>query len=369
MIGFGQKGRPTDDVPMLMELLSAAGYRGGEIGKSALFPLSRHPFDYRRYPKLGRGPQVLRPFVREFLSADDGRPFFLLMSLHDPHRPFPRQSDVEPGSVQVPAVLPDEPGVRREIARYYAGIERLDAVVGAVLDEIEAVGQAESTLVIFTSDHGASFPYAKGTLYDAGMRVPFVVRWPGVVQPGTSSDALISFVDVLPTLLEAAGADGSVPGEVDGRSFLEVLRGARAAHRQLVFGDLEFIPKHLPSRAVRSRDWKYVYNAPVDRPYGQEALTANAWASMRMLAESDPVMKARVEHLLRRPREELYDLAIDPAELNDLGADPRHADTRRELARALGCWMQTTGDPLVIPADRMADGVCEPELSVGFGAR
>jgi len=367
MVGFGQKGRPTDDVPLLTELLDAAGYRGGEIGKSALFPLSRHPFEYRRYPKLGRGPDMLRPLVREFLTVDDdGRPFFLLMSMRDPHRPFPRRAKVEPESVPVPPVLPDEPGVRREIARYYTGIERLDAVVGAVLDEVEAVGQADSTLVIFTSDHGASFPYAKGTLYDAGMRVPFVVRWPGVVEPGTSSDALISFVDVLPTLMEAAGAPGSVPPEAEGRSFVEVLRGTRSVHRQLVFGDLEFIPKHLPSRAVRSRGFKYVYNAPVDRPYGQEALTAKAWASMRRLAESDPVMKARVEHLLHRPREELYDLANDPAELRDLGADPRHAGKRRELARALGCWMQTTGDPLVIPEERMADRACEPELSAGF---
>src|SRR5262249_4448240 len=176
--------------------------------------------------------------------------------------------------------------------------------------------------------------------------------WPGKIKPGTTSDALVSWIDILPTCLEAAG--GRPPDGLSGRSFLGVLRGAKAAHRARVFvthtGDGGM--NRYPLRAARTRHWKYIRNlAPagehhthVDKGANPEADGRTYWDSWVAKAKTDPGAAALVRRYHTRPAEELYDLAADPHELKDLAADPAHADTLKALRADLDAWMKGQGD-------------------------
>jgi len=348
--GFDREtGRVADGVATLVELMQQAGYRTGLVGKGHLYPVWRYAwgtydFDNRRV----REPEALREQVSAFLGADDERPFFLTVAFNDPHRPFPRRTEVDepqnPREVRVPPYLFDTPKIRAELGLYYDAVKRLDRGVRAVLEEIAP--HREETIVFFTADHGASLPFAKATLYDAGIRVPLLVRWPGHVQPGSRSDAFVSFVDYLPTLLEAMGRRDLVPAEIDGRSFLPVLRGEPYEARDRVFAsDTHHIGAAYPKRAVRTRRFKYIYNYPVEGVFETEAQSGSTWSSIVEHAKTNPEAQARRRQYEVRPREELYDLERDPAELVNLAGRPRFAARRAALAGSLRAWMAEQGDP------------------------
>lgn len=180
---------------------------------------------------------------------------------------------------------------------------------------------------------------------------------------------MFSFVDVLPTLLDAVKADDVIPTNIQGHSLMAVMRGEVHRHREIVFGDLDYLGGHYPSRAVRSRQYKYIYNEPVDEDYGQESIANASWWSMLKLARGNDEIAARVEKLLRRPREELYDLERDPGELHNLLAGEDHEAQRAELAHQLRCWMEETGDSLSLPADVAAPTPCRPAARGGLGLR
>ena len=245
-----------EDVRVWGEVLSQVGYRTGLIGKLGAKPIARFRFDFksRTNPDDARARSVewhvetLRAFLAEGLAKGDDRPFCLLVNFRDSHFPFPtdgaptgwkgaRERPHDPAAVVVPPFLVDRPEVRAELADYYDGLRRMDVTVGALLETLEQAGLARETLVIFTSDHGMPYPLAKTTLYEAGIRVPLLVRWPGVVDAGRVEDALVSLVDVLPTLVELSGQ--RVRDDFDGRSLIPLLRdrepplarrGLRLAH-------------------------------------------------------------------------------------------------------------------------------------------
>jgi uncharacterized sulfatase len=208
----------------------------------------------------------------------------------------------------------------------------------------------KDVLFFFTSDHGAQFPFGKWNAYDAGIRTPLIVAWPDRIKPGTTADAMVSWIDILPTCLEVAG--GKPPEKLTGRSFLGVLRGAKDAHRDKVFvthsgdGDMN----RYPLRAVRTRDWKYIRNLDPDTEHHTHIDKAAAgdgryyWDSWVEKAKTDPAAAAIVRRYHTRPAEELYDLSADPWELKNLAADPKHADRLTALRTNLDAWMKDQGD-------------------------
>ena len=175
-------------------------------------------------------PGQTRARVDEFFDRKPAaKPFFLWVNFNDPHYPWDRDAVPQPhdrARIPVPAYLPDLPGVREDLARYYEEIERMDGEFASVLEILERRGFAENTLVVFMGDNGFAFPHGKGTLYDPGLNVPCLARWPGRIGPGQASDALMSGEDLGPTMLEAAGL--AVPADMSGRSFLPVLEGRAA---------------------------------------------------------------------------------------------------------------------------------------------
>lgn len=343
------------DVPTWPEILSGAVVTG-RIGKLNVQPREKFPFDHAEplSGPAGRDPETIAAAVRAFLGAVPARRrFSLFVCLHDPHRPFPdagapgSRARHDPSRLSVPAFLADTAETRTELARFYDGVARLDAGVGRVLGELERAGRAEDTVVVFTSDNGMPFPFAKTTLYQAGILMPFLVRWPGVVAPGTSEASLCSFVDLLPTAIDLFDVDA--PLGLDGRSLLPLLRGEEREPRDAVFAQHteHAEPPPVPARAIRTARWKYIRNLGGEAVFQNRDMETPSWHSMLAAAERDERLAARVARLVRRPPEELYDLASDPDELDDRAGDPTVGSTLEDLRGRLRGWMDAHADPLL----------------------
>jgi uncharacterized sulfatase len=344
-----------DGVKSVAHYFGALGYRVALAGKSHVGPLDSFPFEF--LPGSHIGPEQVRidGQMDDILGVvrDTTDPFFLVVADSRPHT-----IESEPGGwpdpvlyaaddVVLPPYLVDTPETRHERAGYYDLISELDGLIGRILGELDASGKARDTIVVYVADHGAGFAFEKWTNYEAGLRVPLIVRWPGHVRAGTRSDAMVSLVDLLPTLLELAGAP---PQPLDGASFAPVLRGERSSHRDLVYalhsnvGIVNGGP--YPIRSVRDPRWHYIRNLLPDATFTNNVTVVGqgGWQSWVARAADDPFAAARVARYQHRPAEELYDLDADPAELVDLARDPAYADVLERLRPALDGWMAEQGD-------------------------
>jgi uncharacterized sulfatase len=342
---------PRADVKTWPAWFRELGYETAAIGKTAHYAqVEGYGFDHAsrfRYHDDG----CIEAAV-EWLEARRARgtrsPLCIIIGTNWPHVPWPAAA----GQGQEPPALPptqvDTPETRAARARYAAAVERADRDLGLIHDAARRT-LGEDTLFVFSSDHGAQFPSGKWNLSDAGLRVPLVVAWPGRIAPGARSEAMVSWIDLLPTFLEAAGGAPPPAGDLDGRSFLPVLRGERTEHRQRIFathsGDGRM--NRYPMRSVRSREWRYVRNLDPSREFHSHVDLVDDeryWASWPARAASDPAAAALVDRYFRRPAEELYDLGADPWELRNLAADPAHAGTLAGLRADLDGWMREEGD-------------------------
>jgi N-sulfoglucosamine sulfohydrolase len=360
-----------EDVPTLAELLRTAGYHLGILGKVIhLRPESKFPWDFARDQEelgAGRDPAKYHGFAREFIeqAKKDGKPFFLMANSHDPHRPFagsegPNRGKKlgypEPGrtyrpeEITVPAFLPDLPDVRKELAQYYSSVHRCDQTVGEILRALKESGLEDRTVVMFVSDNGISMPFAKSNCYLTSTRTPWLVRWPGVVKPGgVEREHFISGIDFMPTILELAGLP--VPPDTDGRSFAPLLRGGKQAGRDHVVTcyNEAFGNKAYPMRCLQDRRFGYIFNAWSDgkKSYHTEGMSGLSFKAMQEAAKVDGSIAGRVELLVKRMPEELYDFAADPAALRNLGADPAHRGQLEKMRVEMSRWMEQSQDPLL----------------------
>lgn len=356
-------------VRSLPRMLSENGYRTGLLGKYHVGPDEVYPFDVKKPGLNNRRPAALRESVREFLRADDGRPFFLTVGFGDPHRtgsvfPATRRGDRsttpggEPSALPLPDFLPGLPEVRQDYADYCASVNNLDRCVGAVLAALEESGATSSTLVIFLSDNGIPFPGAKTNLYDAGIRLPLIIRAPGLGRAGTVCDALASWVDIAPTILEWAGVETGRE-TMHGRSLLPVLANpeAKAEGRERVFAShtMHEITMYYPMRAIRTRDYKLIWNLahPLPYPISGDILKSPSWQAIAATPGAE-VGRRPLERYLHRPEFELYDLRQDPTESRNLAEDEAHRETLERLKADLLEMMRRTDDPWRATAERGA---------------
>lgn len=301
-------------------------------------------------------------------------PFFAYLNLGESHesvlmeeklqKDFYRELDpsdrTNPADVQIPPYLPDDPEVRASIALYYDMISAMDKRVGRILDLLEKEGKADRTIVVFVGDGGWPFPRGKRWLYDSGLRVPFIVRWPGVIPAGTTDESLASFIDIMPTLLHATSvpAPASMPGRI-------LFGPARQAPPRYIFAARDRMDEvEDRSRALRDERFKYIRNFRTEVPYNVVQKYAESTPAVRvlrrLLAQNTLPPGGAWFALDRKPEEELYDTQNDPHETQNLAFDPTHAATLARLSAALEAWL-AEGDMGAAPEQKLIDdGVLLP---------
>ncbi len=300
-------------------------------------------------------------------AAPKGEPWFFWLGFSDPHHVWdpdasPQPQPPDPAKLTLPPHLPDLPGVRGDLSRYLGEVERLDRDVQTVLDVLESRGLAQETLVVFMGDNGMAMPHGKGALTDPGIHVPLIVRWPGVVKPGSATDALVSGEDFAPTMLEAAGLK---PHEsMSGVSYLELLKGEPFEPRKHIFaergphgGDGGMRPEISAAtfdlvRCVRSDRYKLIYNCTPHQPVGPvDSQGDPGWQEMKAAFAAGSLTPefVRAYFTTPRPTYELYDLEEDPGELNNLAGKESHRQIERELKEALAEKMILDWDFLPLP--------------------
>ena len=349
-------------VQSLPNLLRLAGYYTGIIGKFHVGPDSVYNFEAVVSKATGgnRDPKAMAQRAREFVGQAGKRPFFLVVGFADPHRakqgfgnePFSKNSEevrYDPKDVLVPPHLPDQPEVRKDLAEYYQSVSRLDRGVGEVLEALREDGQLDSTLIIFVSDNGIPFPGAKTTLYEAGLHLPFLIAGPGV-PAGRTNNALVSWVDIAPTVLDHAGAKGP-KYQLPGRSLLPILADDNPKGFDTVYASHQFheVTMYYPMRSVITPRYKLIVNLAPERefPFASDLWGSPSWQGIR--SRKDAMMgKLSVKAYLHRPKEELFDLTKDPHELTNLAAEPAHAEALTNLRQRLRAWQRDTSDPWAI---------------------
>ena len=366
------------DIKTYPEALRAAGWFAGVAGRTyhmdgavtrsapetqvvfEKYKLATFP-DRLDYVKIGSGSEAGLAQFREFLDLKPAeKPFFLQLCSNDPHRPLNTQGPVkhDPAKIKIPAQHPDTQLVREDFARYYDEIAHLDVFFGDVIAELEKRDLASNTIVAFMGDNGCSQFRGKGTLFEFGIHVPLLVRWPGKVKPGSSSDELISGEDIAPTFLEAAGLP--VPPEMTGKSFVKLLRGEPFEARPFVFAERGAHGSNLPGnsadfdlgRVVVSKTHKLIYNAMGHLPYWPvDFAKDDLWNELVTMHEAGK-LEAKSEKLYfapKRPMFELYDLTNDPGEFHNVAGDVNAVSYERELKAAMQEWMMLQRDFLPLP--------------------
>ncbi len=364
----------SEDIPTLTETLRDNGYYNGIIGKlKHAVPMDKFAWDYASRmmepeSNYGRSPDLYRSRSKEFFeqAKEARKPFFLMANSHDPHRPFAGADDevnkfygyhiyadrfYKPEEAWVPGFLPDLPEVRKELAQYYSSVHRCDQSMGAVLQSLEEAGLADNTLVIFMSDNGMAFPFAKANCYLNSTKTPLVARWPGHIKPGTrNAEDMVSGVDFAATILEACGLSDKL--ETDGRSYLRILEGKEDPEREnFVYTQFNLTSAFnaFPMRCLQTKKYGYIFNTWSDgeKVFKNEAQTGLTWKAMVQAAEKDSSIADRCEFFQKRVPEEFYDFEKDPDALHNLIDDPEYADLVEEFRNKLNEQMDKYKDPLL----------------------
>jgi N-sulfoglucosamine sulfohydrolase len=366
----------NENIATLPGLLKKAGYFNGILGKEVHHqPTENFFWDFIPFKTEtdsvwrkgeSRNPALFYEYSKRFfdMSKKENKPFFFSVNSHDPHRPFaasaidsaawggnipPVTRIYKPEEIEVLGYLPDIPDVRKEVAQYYNSVHRSDQSIGAVLNALKESGLEENTLIIYLSDHGAAFPFAKSQCYLNSTKTPLIISWPGKTTPGmVDNNHLVSGIDLMPTILEAAGL--TIPENLDGTSFLPILlmdnkfegnSSVFTAYYQ-IFAKIRY-----PMRSIQNKDFGYIYNFWSDgtRIMKGDATGGITWKAMVKAADTDPEIAKRVELYRHRVKEEFYDLKNDPDALINLIDDPAYSGKINEFRELMLQAMQQYNDP------------------------
>ncbi len=395
----------------LPRVMNGAGYRTGHIGKYHVAPES--VYHYETYLKgNGRNAVAMAEASRDFLTdKSDERPFFLYFATSDPHRGggkdqssqlelkadlFGNQPNdgshegveevfYDPADVAIPSFLPDTPETREELAQYYQSCSRIDQGVARLVEILKQADLYDKTLIVFTSDHGMAFAGGKTTVYEGGLRVPMVVRDPYQSQRGVESAALVSHVDITPTLLDFAGGldhktnapenaidpakfwkqrgealkenrDGGKKFDAyHGKSWMHCLAQPDEPHHDLIFASHTFheIQMYYPMRVVRDAKYKLIWNIayPLPYPFASDLWAASSWQAQWAKGKDAPYGNMTVGEYVQRPQFELFDIEADPNETTNLAASEGHQDILERYKAKLKAMQKKMDDPWIMKWD------------------
>jgi len=355
------------ETPNIASLLKAQGYATGLIGKLHVNPESAFPFDFRAIPgaNFNRAKTVAdyAAAAGKFIDQAGEKPWFLSVNYPDAHLPFLKkvnglpENPLAPDDVKpMPWVGVDTPRLRTQVANYYNCLERLDHGVGLLLKTLEESGQAKNTLVMYIGDHGAQFPRGKGTVYEAALRVPMIVRWPGRTQAGLIRKELVSTVDLLPTALSAAGA--KTPENLPGWNLNLLFQDSQLKRwRETIFGLTtgSFTRATCVQHSIRDARYKLI-SSPLPGTLNLDAGTyldeshphfVISGATKEDQATAPPHVKEAFARWTHPPRYELYDLQTDPYEWKNLAEIEAYASIKARLIASLIELQEKTRDPFL----------------------
>ena len=391
----------------LPRVLANEGYRTGHIGKYHVAP--EEVFHYETYLKgNARNAVHMANACEEFIKKKDDRPFFLYFATSDPHRgggidktypgkhkpdlfgnkpnkgSYPGIEEVfyDPAKVNVPPFLPDTPESRSELAQYYQSVSRIDQGVGRLVEILKEAGLYDKTLIVFTADHGMAFPGGKTTVFEGGLKVPFVVRNPYEKNRGIVSKALLSHVDITPSLLDfAGGLDHEINGPkkwVDpkvfwkgkeymgkenrnggnkfrsyhGKSWLNAIGKEDDKTRNEIHASHTFheIQMYYPMRVIRDRKFKLIWNIAHQLPYpfASDLWRASTWQAQLEKGKDAPYGTKTVDQYVNRPAFELYDIVNDPNESTNLAENPKYAETLKDYQERMKAFQKEMEDPWIM---------------------
>ena len=336
MLGLAHRGFAlTDPKRHIVHTLRPRGYVSTLIGVQHV---SQKPatIGYDEIvPTKNTKAEFVAPAAIEWLKKAPKQPFFLDIGFQETHREYPQAGPAEDPRYSIPPhPIPDTPETREDMARYKACARILDDAVGRILRALDEAGLAGNMLIISTTDHGVAFPAMKCNLTDHGIGVSLIMRGPGGFRGGKVADAMVSHLDLYPTICDLAGV--AHPAWLEGGSLLPLMRGEKTEIRDQVTAEVNYHAAYEPKRAVRTRRWKYIryFNhrgRPV-LPNCDDGLSKDVWLKHgwkdRMVDE-----------------EQLYDLVFDPNERQNLAAEPRAKAALEEMRGRLDKWMRSTNDP------------------------
>jgi len=392
----------------LPRVLAKAGYRTAQMGKYHVAPEPVYHFEtYLRGP--ARNPVKMAENCRDFISdRDDTRPFFLYFATADPHRgggvdktselrlqpdlfgnrpnraahPGVEEVFFDPAEVPIPKFLPDTPETRSELAQYYQSCARVDAGLARLIAILKENDLYDKTMIVFTADHGMAFSGGKTTVYEPGLRVPLVVRNPYMASRGVETEALVSHIDLTPTLLDfAGGLDEATNGPRDwidpdqfwqargealkenrsggnqfrsyhGRSWLPSLADPKRKHWDTIFASHTFheIQMYYPMRVVRDKQYKLIWNIAHGLPYpfASDLWAASSWQAQYLKGPDTAYGQKTVDQYVHRPAFELYDIMNDPHETKNLADDPKFASVLSDYKNRLRRHQEEMEDPWIM---------------------
>lgn len=398
-------GTMPADIPIYPLLLEDAGYHVGYTGKGFAPSkwdaggLSRYPTGKEYNERRMEGPTAtgidLRDYAAnfdDFLAARPAdSPFCFWFGSTEPHRIYEDGIGLKSGKkledVSVPSYWPDTEEIRSDILDYYFEIEWFDSHLARMLAKLEEIGELDNTLIVVTSDNGMPFPRAKVNLYDAGVRMPLAIRWGDRAPAGRLIEDFVRHTDFAPTFLEAAGL--AAPGGMTGRSLVPMLTSGSSGQIESGRGGISCgFERHTwcrpdgatyPVRTLRNREFLYMVNYYPERwpTGGPEFVSSNktfhgdvdACPTKTYLVDPANQKKYAREYELcfgKRPAEELYEIAADPDQVNNLASDPKYSETRQKLRSELDAYLTTTNDPRMAGEEPWQDYVYHQ--TTGYGA-
>ena len=396
----------------LPRVMARTGYRTGHIGKYHVAPEEVYHFESFLTGGNGRNAVAMANAAEDFIvDQNDERPFFLYFATSDPHRGggIDKDSELEfkpnlfgnrpnkgshqgveevyfdPADVIVPPFLPDTPETRAELAQYYQSCARIDQGVARLVEILKKANLYDKTMIVFTSDHGMAFAGGKTTVYEGGLRVPMVVRDPYQAKRGVTSDAMVSHIDITPTLLDFAGGldnESNAPKDMlnvkkfwkekglspienrngnkpfdryHGKSWMHVLAAPEESHHEQIFASHTFheIQMYYPMRVVRDSKYKLIWNIahPLPYPFASDLWAASSWQAQWAKGQDAPYGNMTVGRYIQRPEFELFDMQADPHESNNLATSPGHDDLLKSYQAKLKAAQRRYDDPWIMKWD------------------
>ncbi len=346
---------PMPQTQTMISTLKAQGYEVVAFGKVAHSDKQADMCDFDMYNMSVNNDYISVALKKYLDQRSSTKPICVMVGDRRPHVPWTGERTYDPSKMEIPSYLIDTPETREHWAMYQSEITAMDSSIGRVREIFNNYLGNENYLFVYTSDHGAQWPFGKWNLYERGVRTPLIVSWPGHIEAGGRTNAMVSWIDLIPTFIDLAG--GKSPEGIDGESFAEVLRDPKSKHRDEIHtthtsdGTMNLYP----IRAMRDKEFKYIRNLRPDCYHSNHSdiqrkeNSGEYWFSWEELAKTDSHAAEVIEKYYKRPAEELYNLEDDPQETNNLANDPKYSTKLEEMRSKVDSWITSQGDKLPLP--------------------